>query len=121
RAVRLAPTAQRLTLGRWVSPRAIKLWPLTHKLSIGEGLETVLAAICCSAITPPAWAMGPKADIARFPVLPGIKALTVLVDRGDPTALDGAELCATRYAEAGIPARWLRTVRVKDFNDLVRS
>jgi len=122
--VGLTPNAEkikRLTLGRWAGPRAIKLWPLTHKLSIGEAVETVLAAIRCGAITPPAWAMGPKADIAKFPVLPGIKALTALVDRGDPAALDGAELIATRYAEAGIPARWLRTVRVKDFNDLVRS
>jgi hypothetical protein len=63
--------------------------------------------------------MGPKADIAKFPVLPGTKALTVLVDRGDPAALDGAEACAARYVAADIPVRWLRTVRVKDFNDLV--
>jgi len=114
-----AKKIRRLTLGRWASPRAIKLWPVTHKLSIGEGIETVLGAIRCGAITPPAWAMGPKTDIANFPVLPGIKALTILVDRGDPAALDGAEACAARYVAAGIPARWLRTVRVKDFNDLV--
>jgi len=110
---------KRLTLGRWPSPRAIKLWPVTHKLTIGEGIETVLGAIRCGAITPPAWAMGPKTDIANFPVLTGVKAITVLVDRGDPAALDGAETCAARYVAAGIPARWLRTVRVKDFNDLV--
>jgi DNA polymerase I-like protein with 3'-5' exonuclease and polymerase domains len=120
-----AKKLKRLTLGRWPSPRAIKLWPVTHKLTIGEGIETVLGAITLSAIhrdapTPPAWAMGPKTDIARFPVLP-IKALTVLVDRGDPAALDGAVECAKRYAEAGICARWLRTVHVKDFNDLVMS
>jgi DNA polymerase I-like protein with 3'-5' exonuclease and polymerase domains len=118
----LTPNAakiKRLTLGRWPSPRAIKLWPVTHKLTIGEGIETVLGAIRCGAITPPAWAMGPKADIANFPVLPGVKAITVLVDRGDPAALAGAETCIARYVAAGIPARWLRTVRVKDFNDLV--
>jgi Mesyanzhinovviridae DNA polymerase len=112
---------RRLTLGRWPGVRAIKLWPVTHKLSLGEGLETVLGAIRCSAITPPAWAMGPKTDIANFPVLPGIKALTILVDRGDPAALDGAETGIARYIAAGIPARWLRTVRVKDFNDLVMT
>jgi DNA polymerase I-like protein with 3'-5' exonuclease and polymerase domains len=116
-----AAKIKRLTLGRWPSPRAIKLWSVTHKLTIGEGIETVLGAIRCGAITPPAWAMGPKTDIANFPVLPGVKAITVLVDRGDPAALDGAEACAARYVAAGIPARWLRTVRVKDFNDLVRS
>jgi hypothetical protein len=120
--VGLTPDAskiKRLTLGRWSGVRAIKLWPVTHKLSIGEGIETVLGAIRRGAITPPAWAMGPKTDIASFPVLPGIKAMTVLVDRGDPAALDGAEACAARYVAAGIGARWLRTVRVKDFNDLV--
>ena len=63
--------------------------------------------------------MGPKTDIASFPVLPGVKAITVLVDRDDSAALDGAEACITRYVAAGIPARWLRTARVKDFNDLV--
>jgi hypothetical protein len=41
------------------------------------------------------------------------------VDRGDPAALDGAMECIKRYVAAGCGARWLRTVRVKDFNDLV--
>jgi hypothetical protein len=117
-----AKKIKRLTLGRWAGVRAIKLWPAaTHKLSIGEGIETVLAALGHGAITTPAWAMGPKADIANFPVLSGVKAITVLVDRGDPAALDGAEACATRYVAAGCGARWLRTVSVKDFNDLVLS
>jgi hypothetical protein len=116
-----ASKIKRLTLGRWPGVRAIKLRPVTHKLSIGEGIETVLGAIRCGAITPPVWAMGPKTDIANFPVLSSIKAMTVLVDRGDPAALDGAEACAARYVAAGICVRWLRTVRVKDFNDLVMS
>jgi len=117
-----AAKIKRLTLGRWAGVRAIKLWPAaTHKLSIGEGIETVLGAIKAGAITPPAWALGPKTDIANFPVLSGVKAITVLVDRGDPAALDGAMECIKRYVEAGRGARWLRTVRVKDFNDLVMS
>ena len=115
-----AKKIKRLTLGRWGGVRAIKLWPAaTHKLSIGEGIETVLAALGRGAITSPAWAMGPKADIASSPVLPGVKAISVLVDRGDPAALNGAKMCAIRYVEAGCGARWLRTVHVKDFNDLV--
>src|SRR5262249_3359167 len=113
-----AKKIKRLTMGRWPGVRAIKLWPATHKLTSGEGIETVLGALCRGAVTPPAWAMGPKADIASFPVLPGVKAITVLVDRGDPAALDGAEACALRYVAAGCGARWLRTVRGKDFNDL---
>jgi DNA polymerase I-like protein with 3'-5' exonuclease and polymerase domains len=115
-----AKKIKRLTLGRWAGVRAIKLWPAaTHKLSIGEGVETVLGAIKAGAITSPAWAMGPKADIASFPILPGVKAISVLVDRGDPAALDGAMQCIKRHVAAGCGARWLRTVRVKDFNDLV--
>jgi DNA polymerase len=115
-----AKKIKRLTLGRWAGVRAIKLWSIvTHKLSIGEGIETVLGAVRCSAITTPAWAIGPKADIATFPVLPGVKAISVLVDRGDPAALDGAMECIKRHVAAGCGARWLRTVHVKDFNDLV--
>ena len=81
----------------------------------------MLAAVRRVAITPPAWAMGPKADIANFPVLPGVRAITVLVDRGDSAALAGGDVARGAHLGAGIPARWLRTVRVKDFNDLVMS
>ena len=36
---------ERLSLGRWPTPRAIKLWPMDgNRLFVGEGLETVLAA-----------------------------------------------------------------------------
>ena len=34
----------RLSLGRWHAPRAIKFWPASETLVIGEGIETVLAA-----------------------------------------------------------------------------
>jgi hypothetical protein len=108
----------RLTLGRWAKPRAIKLWPATHKLSIGEGIETVLGAVRCGAITPPAWAVGGRANIAEFPVLPGIKALTILVDNDGGQARPDAEACAARYVAAGRRVRLLGTAGVKDFNDL---
>jgi hypothetical protein len=109
---------ERFTLGRWPQPRAIKLWPATNRLSIGEGIETVLGAIRRGAITPPAWAMGPKADIARFPVLPDVARLTILVDKDDATARINAETCAARYVAAGCKVRLLTTTNVKDFNDL---
>jgi hypothetical protein len=109
---------ERFTLGRWPQPRAIKLWPATNRLSIGEGIETVLGAIRRGAITPPAWAMGPKADIARFPVLPDVARLTILVDKDDATARTNAETCAARYVAAGCKVRLLTTTNVKDFNDL---
>jgi DNA polymerase len=108
----------RLTLGRWAKPRAIKLWPATNRLTIGEGIETVLGAIRCGAITPPAWAVGGRTSIAAFPVLPGIKALTILVDNDGGQARPDAEACAARYVAAGCRVRLLSTTRVKDFNDL---
>jgi len=109
---------KRLTLGRWAKPRAIKLWSATNRLTIGEGLETVLGAICCGAITPPAWAIGGRIGIAEFPVLPDIRALTILVDNDGGQARPDAEACATRYVAAGCRVRMLCTARVKDFNDL---
>jgi hypothetical protein len=109
---------ERLTLGRWAKPRAIKLWSATNRLTIGEGLETVLGAIRCGAITPPAWAIGGRIGIAEFPVLPDIRALTILVDNDGGQARPDAEACAARYVAAGCRVRMLCTARVKDFNDL---
>jgi hypothetical protein len=121
----LTPEAKkigRLTLGRWPNARAIKLWPATaHKLTIGEGIETVLGAMRRGAITPPAWAMGGRTSIAKFPVLPGIKALTILADNDGGQALPDIEACAERYLAAGCRVRMLMTDRVKDFNDLLRG
>jgi hypothetical protein len=110
----------RLTLGRWPTPRAIKLWAATATLTIGEGVETVLAAVQLGAAASPAWAMGPKDGVAAFPVLPNVKRLTVLVDNDDPQARAGAEACRNRWLAAGRTVRLLRACRGKDFNDVVR-
>src|SRR5262249_22286176 len=106
--------------------RAIKLWPATGELAIGEGIETVLGAIRRGAIAPPAWPLGSKTNIAKFPVLPGVEKLTILVDNdakkraGEEDAAACAEACAKRYVAAGCSVRMLRTANVKDFNDLVQ-
>jgi DNA polymerase len=114
-----AKKIQRLSLGRWPGrSRAIKIWPVTNKLTIGEGLETVVGAICCGAVTPPAWAVGGRTSFGDFPVLPNVKALTILVDNDGGKALADAEACTARYVAAGCRVRLLSTVRVKDFNDL---
>ena len=64
--------------------------------------------------------MGPKDGIASFPILPGVKLLTILVDNDD-RAPAVAEACATRWVAAGRTVRMLQTNSVKDFNDLVMS
>jgi hypothetical protein len=122
--INLAPKPRepkRLTLGCWQSARAIKLWPATDTLTIGEGIETVLGAIRCGAVSPPAWAMGSRTNIANLPVLPEVKMLTILVDNDGNKALPDAESCAARWIAAGRYVRTLTTKRVKDFNDLVMS
>jgi DNA polymerase I-like protein with 3'-5' exonuclease and polymerase domains len=110
----------RRTLGRWPSSRAIKLWSATTTLVIGEGVETVLAAIRRGVVSSPAWAMGSRINIAKLPVLPGIATLTILVDN-DANAPADAETCAARWTAAGRSVRALRTKHVKDFNDLVMA
>jgi putative DNA primase/helicase len=53
-------------------------------LTIGEGLETVLAGMAPPLWFRPAWALIDSANIARFPVLAGIESLTILVDNDRP-------------------------------------
>jgi DNA polymerase I-like protein with 3'-5' exonuclease and polymerase domains len=121
--VALTPDAQkieRFTLGSWPAPRAIKLWPATTALVVGEGIETVIAAVNREIVGPRAWAMGGRGNIAKLPALPGIAALTILVDN-DGQARADAETCAARWHAAGRRVRLLATKQVKDFNDLVRS
>ncbi|PWT80374.1 MAG: hypothetical protein C5B58_11770 [Acidobacteria bacterium] len=120
----LTPDAQkikRLTLGSWPEVRAIKLWPLAgDALAIGEGVETVIAAVNCGAITEPAWALGSRTNFAKFPVLPSVATLTILIDKdADPEASKDAKLCAKRWLAAGRRVKALLTEHVKDFNDLL--
>jgi Toprim domain-containing protein/CHC2-type zinc finger protein len=117
---KIAMQMPRRTLGRWPNSRAIKLWSATTTLVIGEGVETVLAAIRRGVVSSPAWAMGSRINIAKFPVLPNIATLTILVDN-DASAPADAEICAARWTAAGRSVRALRTKHVKDFNDLVMA
>jgi hypothetical protein len=97
----------RMTLGP-IGGAAIKLSPdedVTMGLHIGEGIETTLAAMMLGFR--PAWALGAAGGIAKFPVLSGIEALTILVDHDRPDARGrqaGHEVsreCGNRWKEAG--------------------
>lgn len=85
-------------------------------LTIGEGLETCLAALLAGFR--PIWALGSVAGIAAFPVLPGVDALTILAEND----ANGANTCAIKQCAA----RWHSTGREvfsveplvgKDLND----
>ena len=114
---------QRRTLGHWPAPRAIKVWPATDQLFLGEGIETVLAAATRLSHHDkpmrPAWAAGNAGNLRKFPVLPSVKHLTLLVDH-DAEGQQSADACQLRYRAAKRDIVQLQPDRVgTDFNDLV--
>jgi hypothetical protein len=88
------------------------------RLHIAEGLETALAGM--SKGLRPMWATGSTAIMAKFPVLSGIKALTIIADHdangaGERTAAE----VASRWREAGKAARVWRPKSIGDLNDIL--
>jgi hypothetical protein len=89
---------------------------VTLGLTIGEGLETCLAAWLAGFR--PVWALGSVSGIASFPVLPGIDAITILGEVDDGGANDRAtKHCATRWHEAGREVLVVSPLVGKDLND----
>lgn len=69
-------------------------------LSVGEGIETCLAARQLGFR--PVWALGSVGGIGRFPPLPGIECLTILAETGDGGASERAVAeCGRRWRHAG--------------------
>lgn len=89
------------------------------KLSIGEGIETCLAG--AAMLFRPVWALGDAQEIRRFPVLPGIESLTVLVDN-DPAGTEAAQECSARWTKAGREVfRAVPNRRKGDFADVLKE
>jgi hypothetical protein len=114
---------RRMTLGQWPTPRAIKIWPATEQLFLGEGVETVLAAGTRlqyrDAPMRPAWAAGSSSNITKFPVLADVRRLTLLVDH-DEAGKNSTNDCRLRWREAGRDvARLLPKRAGADFNAVV--
>lgn len=86
---------------------AIKLSGLvdvSQGLTIGEGVETTIGGIAKGF--GPAWAVGDAGEMARFPVLPGIKSLTILVDNDASGTGNAAAIeCTHRWVSAGVPVK----------------
>jgi len=99
---------------------AIKLTPdedVEYGLTISEGIETALAGIALGFT--PAWAVGDAGSIAKFPVLPGVDTLTILVDH-DSTGRAAALECSRRWTAAGKDVlRVVPTVEGADMADVV--
>jgi DNA polymerase I-like protein with 3'-5' exonuclease and polymerase domains len=115
----------RLSLGRWHAPRAIKLWPAGETLVVGEGIETVLAAATRltheGAPLRPAWATVGTGRLATLPPILGVKRLIILTDNDDPGRA-AARACAQCATNAGCTALLLTPIsQDNDFNDVVRG
>lgn len=100
---------------------AIKLTPdedVTHGLAIGEGLETCMSAMALGI--KPCWATGSSGGIARFPVLSGIEALTILAEH-DEANRKASEVCATRWHAAGYEVLIVEPMGGNDLNDAMQG
>lgn len=92
--------ARLLLAGHRKQGAVIRLWPdetVTTGLGIGEGIETTLALAHAFA---PAWSCVDAGNLAAFPVLAGVAALTIAADHDD-AGLKAAEACAERWHELG--------------------
>jgi hypothetical protein len=90
--------AKRLLSGHRKAGGVIRLWPddcVTVGLGIGEGIESCLAA--AHGFTP-MWSMVDAGNLARFPILSGIQALTIFADN-DLAGVSAARACARRWAQ----------------------
>lgn len=79
----------------------VRLWPdeaVTTGLCIAEGIETALSA--AHAFTP-VWAAIDAGNLAGFPHLTGLEALTIAAD-ADKAGRDAAQKCAARLARGGL-------------------
>src|SRR5262249_31534679 len=122
---REAHKLDRRMLGR-TKGAAIKLDPddaITDGLTIGEGLETCLAARQAGFV--PIWALGSARAIASFPLLSRVSSTTVIVDNDDSSSRTGqtaADEAVWRWTMAGrevvevMPRR-----RGTDLNDVVQG
>jgi hypothetical protein len=85
-------------------------------LHLAEGLETALSAM--SIGLRPMWATGSTALMAKFPVLSGIEALTIIADHDANGAGErAASEVASRWREAGKETRIIVRDGIGDIND----
>ena len=103
----------RLMLGI-ASRAAVKLSALGRTLSIGEGVETAMAAEQMGLA--PAWALGSVGAISFFPVIHGVDCVRVLGEKGEASK-EAAKMCGRRWQEAGRKAQVVQPTVGSDLND----
>jgi putative DNA primase/helicase len=95
---KLAEIPKRLLAGHRKAGGVIRLWPdesVTRGLAIAEGIET---ALCAAHGFTPIWSTIDAGNMAAFPILADIDALTIFADN-DEAGIKAANACAERWAE----------------------
>ncbi|MBL8340038.1 MAG: toprim domain-containing protein [Rubrivivax sp.] len=99
----------------------IRLWPneaVGAGLGVAEGIETALSM---AHALQPVWACIDAGNLAAFPVLPGIEALTIAADN-DLAGRGAADSCARRWHAAGREVRIVMAPTERtDLNDVARA
>jgi putative DNA primase/helicase len=96
---------------------AIKLDSIGEKLTIGEGIETCMAARQFGYV--PAWALGSTGGISFFPIIDGVKTLLILGEHGEASAR-AIKLCGPRWKNAGRRVRLaMPDPEFSDLNDVL--
>lgn len=98
----------------------VRLWPdedVSTGLGVGEGIESCLSL---AHALQPVWAALDAGNLAAFPVLEGIEALTIAADHDD-AGIAAAHACGERWAAAGREVRIVMPEHQKaDLNDVAR-
>ena len=109
------PKTQRMMLGV-VRRSAVKLGPAGPAMSIGEGVETCMAAMQLGVGT--AWALGSAGNISFFPTIDGIAELTILGEPGEASAR-AVKICGRRWRRASRRVFVSRSSVGSDHNDIL--
>jgi hypothetical protein len=90
---------------------------INDRLTIGEGVETVLSARALGL--GPVWALGSSGAIRAFPVIKRFTEITILQEN-DATSRRDTTYCAKQYQRAGKPVNLVKPHVGNDFNDVWR-
>jgi putative DNA primase/helicase len=88
------------------------------RLTIGEGIETGLAAKLAGL--GPVWALGSTSGIRSFPALDGVSELTLLQEN-DAASRQAVAICARRYLAAGKPVNLITPEIGNDLDDVWKA
>jgi putative DNA primase/helicase len=95
---------------------AIKIDPAGERLCIGEGVETCLAGRQLGFA--PAWALGSVGAISFFPLVNGVRQLTIFGEAGEASA-GAIKIAGTRWRKAGRRVRVVMPNTGSDLNDVI--